>query len=89
MKKEELALFVAKKLGVPKHQAAEAMDSLFDHLAGRLLENGKVSIAKFGTFKLITARNRQYRHPRTGEVLVKPVSRRVKFLPRKFINDRL
>lgn len=89
MKKHELSLFVARKLGVPQARAAEAMDALFDELAKKLIQDGKVSISRFGTFKLIIARNRQYRHPRTGKILTKAVSRRVKFLPRKFINDRL
>ena len=89
MTKNEVGTYIGRKLGVPKGKAIEAMEDFFDHFAQRVVENGKDSLPGLGTFKMIVSKNRQYRHPKTGQIKVKPVSRRIKFLPRKYLRDRL
>jgi nucleoid DNA-binding protein len=89
MKRDEMGMFLHKKLGVPKSKAADALDAMFEHMADRLANRGKVVISRFGSLELRVTKDRVFRHPKTGEQVVKKIHKKVRFKPRKYITDRI
>jgi DNA-binding protein HU-beta len=70
-------------------QAEAAYDKLFEIIGAALKEGGAVSIAGFGTFKVVQRTERQGRNPRTGEALQIPASKAVKFTAGKALKESL
>lgn len=79
MNKKELIEAVAEKAGMPRAQAARAVDATLAAVAEALSEGKKVQLLGFGTFEAKTRPARQGRNPRTNEVLEIPESKSVGF----------
>ena len=70
-------------------QAEAAYDKLFG-IIGVALKNGDaVSIAGFGSFKVVHRKARKGRNPRTGGDMQIPASKAVKFTPGKALKENL
>ena len=54
-----------------------------------LVENGKVTIKGFGTFKVSTRKARTGRNPKTGEAIKIAESKTVRFKPSKELKGKL
>ena len=79
MNKKELIEAVAEKAGMPRAQAARAVDATLATVAEALSEGQKVQLLGFGTFERKIRPARQGRNPRTGETLEIAESRSVAF----------
>ena len=79
MNKKELIEAVAEKAGMPRAQAARAVDATLAAVAEALSEGQKVQLLGFGTFERKIRPARQGRNPRTGETLEIAESRSVAF----------
>ena len=79
MNKKELVNAVAEKTGLPRTQAAHAVDATLSALTDALNNGEKVQLMGFGTFETKVRPARQGRNPRTGETLDIPASRSVGF----------
>ena len=79
MNKKELIEAVAEKAGMPRAQAARAVDATLAVVAEALSEGQKVQLLGFGTFERKVRPARQGRNPRTGETLEIAESRSVAF----------
>ncbi len=79
---KELSKIYARKYGVSQRCAAEVCGSVFE-LLGDILYNEKeeVTIYGFGSFKQKTMAQKRARHPATGEIIVIPERRIIKFKP--------
>ena len=89
MRKHEMAIAFSRATGLSLNKAKTGMTAVFDMLAEEMIRSGELRISGFGIFKVITTRDRRYKHPVTGEMCTKPVSRRVIFKPLKMIVDRM
>lgn len=79
MNKTELVDAVAKKAGLTKAQAKEAVDAVLTSVADALAENDKVALLGFGTFSVVEKGERTGINPRTKENITIPARKQVKF----------
>lgn len=69
MTKNELVERVAKKVGLTKRAAFDAVNSVFGSIRESLGKGDKVVITGFGTFKVRTRASRKGRNPQTGSAI--------------------
>ncbi|MGI9311812.1 MAG: HU family DNA-binding protein [bacterium] len=87
MNKAELVDAVATRAGLTKTDAANAVDAVFDAIAGALSSGGTVSLVGFGTFSISNRAARTGRNPRTGETINIAASRVPKFKAGKSLKE--
>jgi DNA-binding protein HU-beta len=83
MTKADLVDGLASKLGVPKFEAEQAVDSLIEHMTDALKQGDRVNISGLGTFAVSKRKARTGRNPKTGEPIEIAASRAAKFKPGK------
>lgn len=66
MTKANLADKIYEKVGLPKKEAVEIIEILFDSMKGILSEGESIKIAGFGTFLVRKKSARKGRNPKTG-----------------------
>ncbi|OGD93216.1 DNA-binding protein [Candidatus Curtissbacteria bacterium RIFCSPHIGHO2_01_FULL_41_44] len=69
MTKNELIEKVAKKVGLTKKAAIDAVNAVFGNIRESLSKGDKVVITGFGTFKVRTRMTRTGRNPQTGSAI--------------------
>ena len=69
MTKNELIERVAKKVGLTKKAAADAVNSVFGSVRDALAKGDKIVITGFGTFKVRTRKTRKGRNPQSGSAI--------------------
>ena len=69
MKKSDLVDLVAGKLGLPRPQVEQTIESLLDAVADGLAKGERVDIRGFGAFQVRESAARSGRNPRTGETI--------------------
>jgi len=79
MNKNDLVGQVAQDTGLSKVDAARAVDSVFDNIAGSLRNKGEVRLVGFGTFSVSHRKATTGRNPRTGEAIQISASNQPKF----------
>ena len=79
MNKNDLVGQVAQDTGLSKVDAARAVDSVFDNIAGSLRNKGEVRLVGFGTFSVSHRKATTGRNPRTGETIQISASNQPKF----------
>ena len=86
MTKQDLIAAVARKAGITKVRAEDAVNALRETMVEEIAREGKFSLTDFGTFKVV------HRHTRTmnsfgqGTVEV-PASNTVKFKPSRVLKE--
>jgi DNA-binding protein HU-beta len=79
MTKAELIAAIAERSGLKPGQAKEALDAFMAAVGDSLGKGEDVRLVGFGTFTTVTKPARNVRNPRTGESVVRPEHRAVKF----------
>ena len=69
----------AEMHGASKKEAKEAIAKMVDTIEAMLKEGDKAQISHFGTFKVIARAERQGHNPATGETMMIPAKKVVKF----------
>lgn len=87
MNKNDLVGQVAQDAGLSKVDAARAVDSVFDNIAGSLRNKGEVRLVGFGTFSVSHRKATTGRNPRTGETIQISASNQPKFKAGKALKD--
>ena len=87
MNKNDLVGQVAQDTGLSKVDAARAVDSVFDNIAGSLKNKGEVRLVGFGTFSVSHRKATTGRNPRTGETIQISASNQPKFKAGKALKD--
>ena len=87
MNKNDLVGQVAQDTGLSKVDAARAVDSVFDNIAGSLRNKGEVRLVGFGTFSVSHRKATTGRNPRTGETIQIGASNQPKFKAGKALKD--
>jgi len=72
MTKNELVERVAKKVGLTKKAAQEAVTTFLNTIKDALAKGDKVVLTGFGTFKVRTRAARKGRNPQTGSAIQIP-----------------
>lgn len=79
MNKSQLISAVAEQTAVSKNDVKKVFDSLFELAEKQLKDGDKVVISGFGVFSTAQVSERTGRNPRTGEKVLIPSRRVVRF----------
>ena len=87
--RKNLSNKIYKILGFSKNFSSTIVDNFFEALVGELLKSNKVKISSFGTFEVMSKKERIGRNPKTKiEAKISP-RKVVKFKPSMFIKEKL
>lgn len=75
MTKDEMITMIAKKSGITRRQATEALSTFMDNVTTQLKKGKKVSFSGFGTFSVSKRRARKGRNPQTGATITIPATK--------------
>jgi DNA-binding protein HU-beta len=81
MNRSQLVSVVAEKTGLKKKEAEAAVAAVLDSIEEALVKEDKVQLFGFGTFSVEAREARQGRNPATGESIMIPASKQIKFAP--------
>jgi DNA-binding protein HU-beta len=88
MNKNELAVQMVKDSDITKSDALKVIDTLVEVVSEELKnDDGKLTLVGFGTFKTIVKKKKKGRNPRTGDEIIIPKKRAVKFVPGKKLKE--
>jgi len=91
MNKAELVNFLAEFSSVTKREAKQMVDAVITGVIEGLANDGKVTLAGFGSFVLVNRDARTARNPKTGEPVDVPAKVVPKFKPsatlKEYFND--
>ncbi len=89
MTKAELISQVAAEAQVKKVDAEKAVNAFIKTVTGTLQQQGRLSLAGFGTFVVAERKAREGRNPQTGEPIKIGASKVVRFKPGKALKDTI
>jgi len=75
MTKAELVEMIATETGVSKKDTGIIVNMILENIGRALVEDDKVELRGFGSFKVKSRRSRQARNPRTGESVAVPAKK--------------
>ena len=81
MNRSQLVSAVAEKTGLKKKEADAAVAAVIASIEESLVDGEKVQLFGFGTFSVECREARQGRNPATGESIMIPASKQIKFAP--------
>lgn len=81
MNKTKLISPVAEAAGITHVQAKAAIDAVFDTLVNALKKGDNATLLGFGSFVVVERPERQGVNPKTGERIMLPAKKVVKFKP--------
>jgi len=83
MTKNQLIDTVARKAKLTKKAARDAVDAFLDEIQKSLSKGDKVVVSGFGTFKVVSVKDKPVIVPGTGEKKVVKAHRAARFSPGK------
>jgi len=87
MNKQSLAAKVADQFEISKRQAGMIVDLIFGDIIKAVKNNKEVSVAGFGSFRLIQRKARMGVNPKTGERISIAAAKVPKFKPAKVFKE--
>lgn len=87
--RKELCKEIYQSLGFYKNLSSEIVDDFFDIIISELIKNGKIKISSFGTFEILTKKERIGRNPKTKQEAKISARRVVKFKPSSSFKNKL
>lgn len=87
MNKEQLVKAVADRTGYSQRQVREVIGATLEAIENSLRKGEPVQLVGFGSFVIISRKERRGRNPRTGEPMIIPGRRVVRFRPGKRLQD--
>jgi DNA-binding protein HU-beta len=88
MKKYDLIRKVGEYVG-SKSLSLKIVEGLFDAFVSALCRNEEIRIAGFGKFEAVVRKARTGRNPQTGEQIMIPERRAVRFVPGSVLKKSL
>ena len=79
MTKARLIIEVSKETGLSKADTALALEGILRSIQRELHQGHKITITRFGTFRISQLKAREGSNPRTGEAMKIPERRIVRF----------
>lgn len=77
--KRDMAERIAERCGITGIEAKAMVQHTLDEMLRTLVENGRLELRNFGIFQMSVSAPRKARNPRTGETVMVPSRRVVKF----------
>ncbi len=88
MNKSDIIAEVAK-VTCAAQEAKDAVEEFVNTVKNALERGERVTISDFGSFSVVVRKAKKGRNPATGEEMVIPPKKKVKFTPSPKLNDRL
>ncbi len=85
MNKAELIAAVARSADTTKVEAEMALNGVLKNMVKAMIEGEKVSLLGFGTFSVVDRVEKKGRNPQTGQDIIIPAHKAVKFKPGKVL----
>jgi DNA-binding protein HU-beta len=79
--KGDITQQIAQRTGMPKAQAARALDAVLESVQAAVAKGEQVRLSGFGSFRVTDTKARQGRNPRTGQAIQIKAGKRVSFSP--------
>jgi integration host factor subunit alpha len=76
-----------ERVGLPKQEVSDVVESVFELMKGKLEQGEKVKISGFGNFTVRTKQARRGRNPQTGETITLPARRVLSFKASPLLKD--
>lgn len=89
MNKGELVANIAKSGELTKIAAGKALDSVLAQMADAMKRGERVTLAGFGSFRVMERAEQKGRNPQTGQAITIPAHNVVKFRPGKKLCSRV
>lgn len=89
MNKKELVERISRSNAMSQVAAREALDAIISSMAASMEGGDKVTISGFGSFRVVDKPAQKGRNPQTGEELIIPPRRVVKFKPSKKLTAKV
>ncbi len=89
MTKADIVEEVVKKIGFPKSQAADIVETVFETMKETLERGEKLKISGFGNFTPRDKKTRMGRNPKTGEPMEISARRVVTFKASPVLKDKM
>ncbi|HSL39125.1 MAG TPA: HU family DNA-binding protein [Desulforhopalus sp.] len=89
MNKGELVASIAEAGNMTKIRAEEVLNRVLANMAGAMEKGERVSIAGFGSFRVVERAEQKGRNPQTGQDITIAAHNVVKFKPGKNLCGRL
>ncbi len=87
MNKNDLIQQLSDRSGMAKHDAAKAVDGVFDLITDALKRGDEVRLTGFGVFVVASRAGGKGRNPQTGEEITIPPSKQPRFRAGKQLKD--
>ena len=87
--KLELADQLHKKMGLPKKDCLNFVDSFFSEISSSLEKGEEVKLSGFGNFSLLKKKARPGRNPRTGKEHTISARTSISFKPGRKLRDKI
>jgi len=87
--KKKLIKNLSAKTGLTQKQVKGVVDGVFSEIASALASGKAVRIAEFGSFSVYERKERRGRNPRTGEEIVIPARKAIRFKASKNLRGGL
>ncbi len=81
MRKSELVEIVARKAHLTKKASLEAIENFLSEIEKALIKGEKVILSGFGTFRVVTVKDKAVIVPKTGEKKIVKSHRAPRFSP--------
>lgn len=89
MTKSEFIEIVAERMNIPKSQAYDVVNVVFDTMKDALIEEDRIELRGFGSFSIREYESRQGRNPKTGEKVKVDSKKSVHFKVGKELRERV
>ena len=89
MTKNDIALRIARDMGVQQTDAKEAVQRVLDGIIDVLVTEGRLELRGFGIFWVKTRRPRKARNPKTGASVMVGERKHISFKPGKIMEERV
>lgn len=89
MTKADIVERLYERVGLPKQEVSDVVESVFDLIKARLEQGEKIKISGFGNFTVRTKQARRGRNPQTGETITLPGRRVLSFKASPLLKDAL
>lgn len=87
MTKADLVKIIFERVGLPKVEAQNIIETIFETMKRTLSEGESIKIAGFGTFNVKKKRERRGRNPQTGHDLQITARKVVIFKPSNLVKE--
>jgi len=87
--RKDLSNKIYQNLGFSKNLSSTVIDDFFEYVVSELIKLNKIKISSFGTFKIISKKERIGRNPKTKHEAKISARKVVKFKPSMLFKNKL